>query len=83
MFFGVIGHFADARIDPEQKRLGDGSAGTIVVSEPTCRATTQQPDAVLVLGLLLGIIARHFLTHDSWLIRSISEGILGSSIAYS
>jgi uncharacterized RDD family membrane protein YckC len=68
MFFGVIGYFA-MREDPEQKRLGDGWADTIVCKRARVPSTGQQPGMRFVLGLLLGIIADIALVMTGWLIQ--------------
>jgi len=68
MFFGVIGYFA-MREDPEQKRHGDGWAGTIVCKRALVPSTVQQPGMRFVLGLLLGIIADIALLMTGWLVQ--------------
>jgi uncharacterized RDD family membrane protein YckC len=56
LFFGLIGYFA-MHEDPEQKRLGDGWADTIVCKRAQVPSTSKRAGMRFVLGLLLGITA--------------------------
>jgi uncharacterized RDD family membrane protein YckC len=56
LFFGVVGYFA-MHEDPEQKRLADGWADTIVCKRAQVPSTSKLDGMRFVLGLLLGITA--------------------------
>ena len=68
MFFGVIGYFA-MHEDPEQKRLGDGWADTIVCKRAQVPSTSRQTGMRFVLGLLLGMTADVAFLMTGWLIQ--------------
>lgn len=56
LFFGVVAYFA-MQDDPEQKRVGDGWADTIVVKRGVVPLGSRQGAMRFVLGLMLGVIA--------------------------
>ena len=56
MFFGVVAYFA-MREDPEQKRLGDGWADTIVCKRALLPSASKRGGMQFALGLLIGITA--------------------------
>jgi uncharacterized RDD family membrane protein YckC len=68
LFFGVVGYFA-MHEDPEQKRVGDGWADTIVCKRAQVPSTVKQTGMRFVLGLLLGIAADMALLMTGWLIQ--------------
>ena len=68
LFFGLIGYFA-MRDDPEQQRLGDEWAGTIVSMRTRVPSTSQRTGTQFVLGLLLGIAVDMALLMIGWLIQ--------------
>jgi uncharacterized RDD family membrane protein YckC len=68
MFFGLVGYFA-MREDPEQQRLGDEWADTIVSKRAQVPSTSQRTGTQFVLGLLLGIAADITLLMTGWLIQ--------------
>jgi len=71
LFFGVVGYFA-MHEDPEQKRIGDGWADTIVCKRAQVPSTSKQTGMRFVLGLLLGITADIALVMTGMLIRMYS-----------
>jgi uncharacterized RDD family membrane protein YckC len=68
MFFGLVGYFA-MREDPEQQRLGDEWADTIVCKRTQVLSTSQRTGMQFVLGLLLGIAVDMALMMTGWLIQ--------------
>jgi uncharacterized RDD family membrane protein YckC len=56
MFFGLVGYFA-MREDPEQQRLGDEWADTIVSRRTQVPTESQRSGTQFVVGLLFGIAA--------------------------
>lgn len=68
MFFGLVGYFA-MREDPEQQRLGDEWADTIVCKRTQVPSTSQRTGTQFVLGLLLGIAVDMALMMTGWLIQ--------------
>jgi uncharacterized RDD family membrane protein YckC len=56
LFFGLVGYFA-MREDPEQQRLGDEWADTIVSNRTQVPSTSQRTGMQFVVGLLFGIAA--------------------------
>ncbi len=68
MFFGLVGYFA-MREDPEQQRLGDEWADTIVCKRAQLPSTSQRTGTQFVLGLLLGIAVDMALLMTGWLIQ--------------
>jgi uncharacterized RDD family membrane protein YckC len=68
LFFGLIGYFA-MHEDPEQKRLGDGWADTIVCKRAQVPSASKRDAMRFVFGLLLGITADMALLMIGWLIQ--------------
>jgi len=68
LFFGVIGYFA-MHDDPEQQRIGDGWADTIVCKRAQVPSNSKQTGMRFALGLLLGIAADMALLMTGWLIQ--------------
>jgi len=68
LFFGVVGYFA-MHEDPEQKRVGDGWADTIVCQRAQVPSTSKQTGMRFALGLLLGITTDMALLMTGWLIQ--------------
>jgi uncharacterized RDD family membrane protein YckC len=68
LFFGLVGYFA-MREDPEQQRLGDEWADTIVCQRAQVPSTSQRAGTQFVLGLILGIAADIALLMTGWLIQ--------------
>jgi uncharacterized RDD family membrane protein YckC len=68
MFFGLIGYFA-MREDPEQQRVGDGWADTIVCKQAQVPSTSKRSGTQFALGLSLGIAADIALLMIGWLIQ--------------
>lgn len=56
MFFGVVAYFA-MREDPEQKRLGDQWADTIVCKRALVPSASKRGGMQFALGLLIGVMA--------------------------
>jgi len=56
LFFGLVGYFA-MREDPEQQRLGDEWADTIVCQRTQVPSTSQKSGRQFAVGLLFGIAA--------------------------
>jgi uncharacterized RDD family membrane protein YckC len=68
LFFGLVGYFA-MREDPEQQRLGDEWADTIVCKRADVPSTSQRTGTQFALGLSLGIAADVALLMTGWLIQ--------------
>jgi uncharacterized RDD family membrane protein YckC len=68
LFFGLVGYFA-MREDPEQQRLGDEWADTIVCKRTQVPSSSQRTGMQFVLGLLFGIAADMALLMIGWLIQ--------------
>lgn len=68
LFFGVVGYFA-MHEDPEQKRVGDGWADTIVCKQEEVPPASKRAGMRFVLGLLLGVAADIALLMTGWLIQ--------------
>ena len=68
LFFGVVGYFA-MHEDPEQKRVGDGWADTIVCQRAQVPSSSKQTGMRFALGLLLGITTDMALLMTGWLIQ--------------
>jgi uncharacterized RDD family membrane protein YckC len=71
MFFGLVGYFA-MREDPEQQRLGDEWAGTIVSKRAQVPSTSERSGTQFVVGLLFGIAADIALLMTGLLIQMYS-----------
>jgi uncharacterized RDD family membrane protein YckC len=67
-FFGIVGYFA-MREDPEQQRLGDEWADTIVCKRSQVPSASQRTGTQFVLGLLLGVAVDMALLMTGWLIQ--------------
>jgi uncharacterized RDD family membrane protein YckC len=68
LFFGLVGYFA-MREDPEQQRLGDEWADTIVSKRTQVPSASQRSGTQFVVGLLFGIAADMALLMTGWLIQ--------------
>lgn len=68
MVFGLVAYFVMRR-DPQQKRLGDGWADTIVCKRADVPAASRRDGTRFALGLLLAIIADVALLMIGWLIQ--------------
>lgn len=68
LFFGLVGYFA-MREDPEQQRLGDEWADTIVSKRAQVPSSSQRTGTQFVLGLLLGVAVDMALLMTGWLIQ--------------
>lgn len=68
LFFGLVGYFA-MREDPEQQRLGDEWADTIVCKRTQVPSTSQRTRMQFVLGLGFGIAADMALLMIGWLVQ--------------
>lgn len=71
MFFGLVGYFA-MREDPEQQRLGDEWADTIVCQRAQVPSTSKRSGTQFALGLVLGITVDMALLMTGWLIQMYS-----------
>jgi uncharacterized RDD family membrane protein YckC len=68
LFFGLVGYFA-MREDPEQQRLGDEWADTIVCRRDQVPSASQRTATQFVLGLLIAIAVDIALLMTGWLIQ--------------
>ena len=71
LFFGLVGYFA-MREDPEQQRLGDEWADTIVCLRAQVPSASKPTGRQFALGLLLGSAADIALLMTGWLIQMYS-----------
>ncbi len=68
MVFGLVAYFVMSR-DPQQKRLGDGWADTLVCKRADVPAASRRDGTRFALGLLLAMVADIALLMIGWLIQ--------------